>query len=384
VVAPTAAAAAAAAAAEATTAAPSTAVAPSPRRAATVRAPRQARRDLDPAFAGAAAGVGAQGASFTIDVVVVLAATATVLALTGTTVYAVLAFVEIIAGLWVLEARTGATIGNLVLRLRASRDDAPYSPGVGRSFVRRMLVGVGFLAGGIGAWVVAGSGAWDRTGGKRSWADAAARTLVVAVPRRAERAAATVQTSTTHVQTSIASEPVVLVAPQVVSTLARANAASEDSISQSRTGTPEAAFVGQQPVMAPVEQAVPGDQQAGAPVEPAAGMILLAFDTGQREQFATPVAVNLGRSPVVTEPADVLVTVQNHESTVSKTHLRLEHSRGRTWVTDGNTTNGTQLLDDEGGITTLEPGVRVLLDEGTRVRMGNRAFTVSILLGGEK
>jgi len=70
--------------------------------------------------------------------------------------------------------------------------------------------------------------------------------------------------------------------------------------------------------------------------------------------------------------------------TVSKTHLRLEHSRGRTWVTDGGSTNGSDLLDDEGGVTTLAPGNRVLLDEGVRVRIGNRAFTISLILGGER
>jgi hypothetical protein len=113
----------------------------------------------------------------------------------------------------------------------------------------------------------------------------------------------------------------------------------------------------------------------------ATGTLLLIFDTGQREQLATPVAVNLGRNPVVTEPTDKLITVADPESTVSKTHLRLEHSRGSTWVTDGGSTNGTEILSDEGEVTKLAPGARILLDEGVRVRVGNRAFTISILLG---
>ena len=95
-------------------------------------------------------------------------------------------------------------------------------------------------------------------------------------------------------------------------------------------------------------------------------------------------AVNLGRNPVATDPTDALVTVNDPDSTVSKTHLRLEHSRGRTWVTDGGSTNGTDLLEDDGDVITLTPGNRVLVEQGVRVRMGNRAFTISVILGGEK
>ena len=125
------------------------------------------------------------------------------------------------------------------------------------------------------------------------------------------------------------------------------------------------------------------DSSVGVP-ESVDGTILLVFDTGQREQFTTPVAINLGRNPAANQPNDKLLVVTDPESTVSKTHVRLEHSRGRTWVTDGGSTNGTDLLGDDGEVTTLTPGNRVLLEEGTRVRIGNRAFTVSLILGGEK
>ena len=331
---------------------------------------------LDPAFAGTAAGTGAQVVAFTIDVVVVVAVAVAVFLLTGEMLFAALAAVEIVVGLWVLEARTGATVGNAILRLRASRDDAPFSPGIGPSLVRRLITGVGFLAAGVGAWVVVASGAWDKKGRGRSWADNAAHTLVVAVPPKAKSTP-----SITVNSMPVVDAPVPLAAPQVVSTLARQPSVDEDSVSQSQTGAPAAGFAAAPratPAVAPVAPA------SAALPENADGTILLVFDTGQREQFPTPVAVNLGRSPVATEPTDKLVVVGDPDQTVSKTHLRLEHSRGRTWVTDGGSTNGTDLLDDEGGVTTLAAGNRVLLDEGVRVRIGNRAFTISLILGGEK
>jgi hypothetical protein len=64
--------------------------------------------------------------------------------------------------------------------------------------------------------------------------------------------------------------------------------------------------------------------------------------------------------------------------------VRLEHSRGKTWVTDGGSTNGTDLLTDDGETIRLTRGGRVALDEGVRVRIGNRTFTVSLLLDNEK
>jgi uncharacterized RDD family membrane protein YckC len=327
---------------------------------------------LDPAFAGTAASTGAQVAAFTIDVVVVVAVAVAVLLLTGEMLFAALAVVEMVVGLWVLEARTGATVGNALLRLRASRDDAPFSPGIGPSFVRRLITGIGFLAAGAGAWVVVASGAWDKKGRGRSWADNAAHTLVVAVPPKVKA-----KPGITINSIPVVDAPVPLAAPQVVSTLARQHSVDEDSVSQSQTGAPGAGF-------AAAAHAAPVAPASAALPENADGTILLVFDTGQREQFPTPVAVNLGRSPVATEPTDKLVVVGDPDQTVSKTHLRLEHSRGRTWVTDGGSTNGTDLLDDEGGVTTLAAGNRVLLDEGVRVRIGNRAFTISLILGGEK
>ena len=373
-----------------------------------IQQPRPVRQpgtvSLGSGFSGTVATTRVRIVAFSIDVAVVVAVAVITGLLTGHPIYGALALAEMVVGLWVVEARTGLTIGNALLRLRASRDDAPFSPGIGRSFVRSLITGLGFLALGFGAWVVVASSSFDPTRRGRSWADKAARTLVVAVPRRervltapaiapasgplpagvvpvggATPTPAVVQAAP-GVQIIPAQEaPIVLAAPQVISTAARPSVLDESSSSSSNTGVNQ--FVASPvPVMAaPAAPMARGAAASG--IESATGTLLLIFDTGQREQLATPVAVNLGRSPIVTEPTDKLITVTDPESTVSKTHLRLEHSRGSTWVTDGGSTNGTDLLSDEGEVTRLTPGVRVLLDEGARVRVGNRAFTISILLG---
>jgi len=170
----------------------------------------------------------------------------------------------------------------------------------------------------------------------------------------------------------------VLAEPRVVNLAPPRTPVDEESASAARTDAPPAFG---SVTVAPVE-----DQPAsGRGVELPTGTeasLLLVFDTGQREQLPAPVAVNLGRNPVASVAGDRLIAVQDPESTVSKTHARLEHSRGSTWITDGGSTNGSEIISDEGVVTPLERGVPTLLEEGSRVRLGRRVFTVSIVLGG--
>lgn len=354
--------------------------------------PRQGgstRIALDPHFSGSAATVGAQVAAFTIDVVLVAAVVASVAVVSHSILLAGVFLIESVAVLWMIQARTGWTPGNALLRLRVSRDDAPYSAGTGRTLRRGLITAAGFLVAGVGAWLVVASGRADARA--RSWADRAAGTQVVAVPRRSRsvpvRVAATVPVPGqpaigVQVDYGVSDAPIVLAPPRVVSTSARAATVDEGSASDSRTGTQ--ARGKETLVVAPMQEPseLPLEMLATVRSEGATATLLLVFDSGQREQLATPVAINLGRSPVASEPGDRLITVREHESTVSKTHARIEHSRGSTWVTDFGSTNGTDLLTDEGDVIPLAPNVRTPLDEGTRVRVGNRVFTVSVLSGG--
>ncbi|MEL4319800.1 RDD family protein [Leifsonia sp. YIM 134122] len=401
----------------------------------TAAGPRRIGGSLGTAFVGRPATVGRRIAAFSIDVAVVAGIAVVVWLLTGTLVLGAVVAIELAVGLWIIESRTGITPGNAAMRLRTAREDGPFSPGVGRGFVRWFITGAGFLAAGVGAWVVVASSAWDASGRGRSWADRAARTLVVAVPARSRTAA------------PAGSRGIVLAAPLLVTSTRRAPAMlvsdDENSASASFTGAPssvpiavESASVrgastaggtadermpqldapapaveprnaGRRADAAPAVAATidstaasvaasvsppTGRRAAAVPVDqaPAAdasasetGALLLIFDTGQREQLPIPVAVNLGRNPSATDQGDRLISVRDPESTVSKTHLRLEHSRGRTWVTDTNSTNGTEIRSDDAASAPLLPGNRVLLDEGDRVRIGNRTFTVSILMAHE-
>ncbi|MGX5694876.1 RDD family protein [Agromyces soli] len=399
---------------------------------------------LGPGFAGTAAGTGRRLAAFTVDVLVIVVLGVAVWLPTGSPLLGAVVALQAVLGLWILEARTGATVGKALLRLRTARDDRPYSPGAGRGFVRGFITALGFAVAAIGAWVVVASSAWDASGRRRSWADRAAQTVVVAVPSRV-RSTATLPAAMPGTPGSvpasvraaypaaaaprgaelgpvpagvtimgqapvIGAPPVagrpaqpsagyaevqgqpaaqssvaapVMGGPQVVNTAHRPAVVERDA-GLARTGAPAAV---DQRVMTPAA-AHGGAEASGASPDPdsAAGLegaLLIIFDTGQRAQLPLPVVANLGRNPAPTEPGDRLVAVHDPDGTVSKTHLRLEHSRGNVWVTDGGSTNGTEVLGDDGQVQPLAPGVRTALDDGDRVRIGNRTFTMSLLLASD-
>ncbi|GIT80982.1 hypothetical protein LLS1_26510 [Leifsonia sp. LS1] len=378
---------------------------------------------LGPAFAGSPASVGARLAALTIDVVAVAAIGVGVALLTRSVVLTGVAVAELAVVLLVLQARAGLGLGNALLRLRVAREDAPFSPGLGRAFVRSFLTGAGSLVLGVGAWIVEASAAWDGSARRRSWADRAAGTVVVAVPRR------TVAEEAAPLAPAIIAPPLpggasfdlseqVTVLPGAAPLAAPPHASaptptgSQDGIPAS--SAPAAPASPAAPVLTP-PQVIPARDIRGAsddtgrgsdtgtgtgtgvpgapgpvPVETGGGVVggetggelLLIFDTGQREQLPVPVAVSLGRAPVGSEPGDRLIVVRDPEHTVSKTHARLEHSFSGTWITDNGSTNGTELLDETGDARRLAAGVRTLVEDGVRVQLGNRVFTISRLLGG--
>lgn len=339
----------------------------------------QPPKGLAPAFRGEAAGVGARVIAFTIDIAATVLLAVLVLLLTRSPVLAALAAAELTVGMWVLEARTGITLGNAALRLRSSRADAPFSPGIGRQLVRGVVTGAGFVVA-VGSWLVMASGAWDPSGRRRTWADRIAGTVVVAVPARVTADAAPV---------AAPREQTTLLPPTLVDTSRRPTAPDDDAHTDSHAAARRAVVA--QPIArsqpAPSPTPVTSTQQIVAPGGAVAGehgAVLLIFDTGQRVQLSTPMAANLGRAPAPSVHGDALVVVDDPESSVSKTHLRVEHQRGRTWITDFGSTNGSDVRSDDGQLTELAAGERVLLDEAEGVRMGNRSFTVSVLMDNDR
>lgn len=337
---------------------------------------------LPPGFAGTAAGVGARVGAFTIDAVIVIVLGTVTGIVTGSLGFGALVGAEAVLALWILQARTGSSPGKAMLRLRVSRTEAPYSPGAGRAFVRGSVVAMGALVFAVGAWIVEASGAWSRS--RRSWHDQAAGTVVVVVPPRV-RARGTAAIPAPYA----APAPTVIARPwapaPVAPTTDRGPAAAPlpVPVAPSAPAVPAASA----PPVAPswgspmtvARDAAAPEPQAAITGSPSA--LLLVFDTGQREELRLPASVVLGRNPAAVDDTDSLIEVSDPDSSVSKSHVRLEHDREGLWITDLGSTNGTELVDDEGRARVLPAGHRTALDDGTQVHIGNRVFTVSRLMG---
>ena len=317
----------------------------------------------------------------------------------------VLIAVEVAVILLVIEARTGVTLGNLVLRQRTARDDAPFSAGVGRAALRGLVQAAGSVVALIGGWVVVATSAADPMRMGRSWADRAGRTLVVKVPSAAEREAWTRSAeawaqnapelapagagvepapaapavgagSGAHVGTPVAPTPAAVpggapMVPQQPVTAPRAAPAAPAAPAALTDGQAPKLPLGVVPVDAPIA-AAPAPREVGA-------LLLLTFDTGQRAQLRIPAVANLGRRPEPSDAEDQLVSISDPDGSVSKTHLRLEYRGDSVWVTDLGSTNGSEMVDETGAVSTLAAGARIRLDAGASVRVGQRSFTVATI-----
>jgi uncharacterized RDD family membrane protein YckC len=342
---------------------------------------------LPPQFTGEPAGIGARLAALSIDAAIVLSIAVVVGLVTDSPAFGALLAGEAVLALWILQSRAGVSPGKALLRLRVSREDAPFSPGAGRAFVRGSLVAIGGLVFAAGAWIVEASGAWDRSGGRRSWADRAAQTVVVAAPARPTSRG---RAGGPQPQARLAApEPTVIARPWTPAAVAPASgrgpvaARGPEAVPAPPTPpAPPAAPVA--PVwggaQTPASNAAAASASRAVP-DDATGALLVIFDTGQREHLSLRQPAVFGRNPAPLEDADVLITVDDPDSSVSKDHLRLEYDRGGLWITDLGSTNGTELVDDDGTTRPVPPDQRTSVDDDVRVRIGNRTFTVSRLMG---
>ena len=426
------------------------------------------------------AGVAARMAALTLDIAAVAIVASVVLLATRSIMFAAVAAAEATLALWILQARAGLGLGNAVMRLRTARVDKPYSPGGGRALVRGVFTGVGLAVLAVGAWLLELTGVADRSGWRRSWADRAAGTVVVEVPRAAarEQAAARARTAQQAPPSAALAEPLIarpgaggglaaparratglitgvpgsrmpsgapvgppvspapvgalgapgprrstaVPAPVAPPTPARVAAPSAAPAVPSRQAVapgpppvaPSSAAASTPPAVAatpaaastpsdvvppaagsrrarrvatgdvPVMSSTPGPRRSGAqPSSRGTQTVLFAFDTGQRLEAPVPCAVVLGRHPSPLEEGDLVITVDDPQRTVSSTHARLEIGVDDAWVTDLGSTNGSDLITEDGAAKRLTAHRRALVEDGTRVRIGDRALTLTRLAGDD-
>ncbi|NTW39602.1 MAG: hypothetical protein HGA44_06875, partial [Cellulomonadaceae bacterium] len=270
-------------------------------------------RGLGPRFAATPATTGTRLVATTLDVALLVGALCGVAVLTRSVVWVLVVALDCVLLLSIWHSRLGLTPAQAVLRLRTCQVDRPWSPGAGRSMAHGVVQALGLGALGAGAWVVAASAGLDPSGSGRTWADRAAGTVVVRVPKRAPAPVLEIPAVAPRLVVAPVEQPGLTL--QVPATLGVPAAVQVHPAVQVHSAM-------QVPGALPLP-ATAGPSPAGpSPVaaRPSPGALMLAFDTGQREYLATGAAAVLGRSPRGHEPTDVALVVGDPDGTVSKTH----------------------------------------------------------------
>lgn len=403
---------------------------------------------LGDAFVGTPASLGARLLSLLIDLAVIALVAVVAWFLSESLLLTVLAGLEVAIIMAVAQAHTGASLGKLVTRTRVSQSEEPMTPGIVRATVRSAISGLGALVAAVGAFAIELTAVADSTGRRRTIADRAARTVVVSIPTRRERAAADEEadelshrafvvsltaTSAHRFEISAGStgQPSAQIpgAPPQQSLLpAHAPLPTSESAVpiEAALGAPQvhrqqpATQIGPPPtqlpsgmppgVNIPQSAGLPSHTQAPAP-EPVAPAVrrepvpvtpqpvtsysrtplarqarsagtLLTFDTGQHETISPMGSATLGRAPEPASESDVVVVVSDQSKTISKNHARWEEDQAGVWVTDLGSTNGTELVYEDGRVKALISGIRTSATGVAYVRIGDRTFTMSAMIGG--
>lgn len=281
------------------------------------------------------------------------------------------------------EAVTGASLGGLAVGLRTVRASTGRPAGVLRVAVRSSVVGIGTLALVGGAYLVAGSGAWDPAPTQRGWHDRLAGTLVLqawAVPPRRRRGWA-------EAPRAVAPRPGPSDEPggDGVHPVDPTNPADPADPGEPTGPVDPSGSV------RPVERA--GDEPTpfarldeveltrltfrDEAVRPA--RLVLWFDTGEEVEVRGVGIV--GRAPDAEAGREVLhvVAIDDPDRSVSRVHLRFgPDSEGGLWVVDTGSTNGTVVLDPAGAASLLPAGRRAVVGPGWTVRFGSRTMRVRV------
>lgn len=299
--------------------------------------------------------------------------------------------------LWIWEAQTGKTPGNLLLGLRTTGEDG-FAPGVGAVFLRGLIVGVAGIVPVVGSIVVLISNLWDPNGQRQGWHDKVARTYVVDVragrdplttgglygPQTFAGEGSTADAGASgggapHGGAPAGSVPAGSV-PAGGTTAAAEPAGREPSVTAGPgliTGIPGS---GQESVPVPAAVIAHPDEDLEmtrvARRQPAAAGIQLLFDDGAIVRVAGEALIGRNPTPQSGENVEQLIDYADLGRSVSKTHLHVRVDGTSVWVTDRNSTNGSAVATADGQRQALNPSQSVLVPAGSTVYFGDRYFVV--------
>ena len=379
------------------------------------------------------AGAGRRCAATAIDLAALVVVTALAwLGGGGNSGFAVVCALTFVLLQWGWESTRGCTVGKVATRLRTVRDD-PHAddpragllpPGLSRGAVRGIVEAVGALFAAVGALLLELTCTMDRDR-RRAWQDRVSGTAVVDVSARYvgwdddledgadgdDRAVGEddgvgairsmdddrgsdfdddiVVGSSSGVglgsRSMTAATAAVPTGASVSSATASAGAVPIPGLAPALSAAPMPLAPGSAPTSIPAPAPAPASAAMPAtpsiPSAPAVGpRAALYFENGSSIDLAIPGKAVLGRNPSSDDPGVMRVRVPDTTDTISRTHAMLEIAGGRMWVTDLNSTNGTEVIA-EGSAVRLARGQRREVPFGARIMLGSTALSVTLVRG---
>ncbi|WP_440709052.1 RDD family protein [Herbiconiux sp. YIM B11900] len=287
-----------------------------------------------------------------------------------------------------LQSFLGFSIGMLIMGLRIVNAVRFTRPGLGWMLLRNLVVGAASLVLGLGQYVVYLSPLWDSGRQGRGWHDKLARTWVIDVKAGPNPLKARPGQLLADDRATVAADLLPVPAARADAGPAPVAAASSAPIADPWAAPrpavePIASVPGfaPPPVVTPAELAVEEDSERTRLTDSGrsaigTGVTVFRLDTGE----IVPIIRNgaLGRDPVSPggDPSDILIAVTGDTLSVSKTHLEFGVDAGHVWVADRGSTNGSAIVREDGAEYPLDPGERITVVPGDRVRVGTRVFSV--------
>lgn len=265
----------------------------------------------------------------------------------------------------VLHGRRGVTIGKAAMRLRSVSAADLGRPGFWRIVLRVLVLWLSGVIPLLGPLFLLSSNVWDRERRGRSILDKIAGCWLLDVrsgldpldARALRRAVRELEMPDREVSEGLAS-------------LATVPQGERPVLAERRS---RAAIVG-----------ISGGPWSEPPPPPPGGVINdvpltahhLVFEDGST--VLTPAYGLIGRLPESPpgQSADVLLTLEDPQRLLSKTHLAFGSDGVGVWVSDLGSSNGTVVVSAAGVETALTAGTRVAVEPGTVVRVGGRMFQV--------
>nr|WP_245348701.1 RDD family protein [Paeniglutamicibacter psychrophenolicus] len=301
--------------------------------------------------------------------------------------------------LWWWEAKTGKTVGNLLLKLRTTTDDGSV-PGWAAVVQRRLLIILAGVVPVAGPVLVVISNLFDTHGKRKGWHDRVAGTLVLDINAGrdplaagglagAESFAPAGAPAAASAQGMTAQGAPVHGAPDhaapahdsprgdgVITSVPGASRAPQPDPAQEPEASPEPA---PEAAPAPVPEAHPDDAFTHTRLRVEQHTVTrLVFDDGKVHELEHGLLIGRNPSAAADEDDAELLRLGDSGRSVSKTHLLVQPGSSGIWVTDRNSTNGSRVIDAAGSERDLLPGQRSPAGAGDTVYLGERHFTVEL------